>query len=480
MISLLFNHNYKKRFQGMREINDLNLVKLLDSAHIGIVIHRWDTSIVYANPTALELLRLNYKQIIGKDAKDPQWNFIDEAHRRLQVDEYPVNKAKNLPKPFRNEIIGIVDSSTPTITWLMVNAYKEYEPENDDGFIVVTFNDISEDKKQFSFQQLMANAQDIIVVTEAEFIDAPMSPKIVYVNNAFEKITGYSANEVIGETPRILQGNMTDKEALSRIHKALENKAPITETLLNYTKMGVPYWLEINIFPLVNRYGEVTHFAAIERDVTKQRFYQDQLERRNEELKVIKENLEKLVAERTIKLRDLNNKLGQMAFYDQLTEVPNRRYFMEQAERLFSCYRRQECYLATGLIDIDNFKKINDEHGHKAGDIILHNLANNMRSLFRQEDAFCRYGGEEFAFVLLTDNPEHIKTLCDRLLQGARGMNCSITEHKSISVTISLGVCICSPNKKECAKLGATLDLADHMLYEVKTVNKDGVLYTNF
>ncbi|MFV1872487.1 MAG: PAS domain-containing protein [Oleiphilus sp.] len=322
----------------MRDINDLNLLKFLESAHIGIVIHRWDTSIVYANPTALELLRLSYKQIIGKDAKDPQWNIIDEDHQRLKVDEYPVNKAKNNPEPLRNEVVGLVDSSSPTITWLMVNAYTEYESENDEGFIVVTFNDISDEKKQFSFAKLMENTQDIVIVTEAENIDAPLGPRIIYVNTAFEKTTGYSVDEVIGETPRILQGSMTDKSALHRIRQAMLNKKSITETVLNYTKLGVPYWLEMNIFPLLNNYGDVTHFAAIERDVTKQRFYQDQLEKRNQDLKDVKENLESLVEERTKKLRVLNDKLGRMAFYDQLTEIPNRRYFMEQAERLFSYY----------------------------------------------------------------------------------------------------------------------------------------------
>tara|TARA_R110001592_G_scaffold103298_2_gene291137 strand:+ start:3770 stop:5092 length:1323 start_codon:yes stop_codon:yes gene_type:complete len=435
---------------------------------------------VYANPTALALLRLSYKQIIGKDAKDPQWNFINEAHRRLQVDEYPVNKSKNSPLALRSEVIGLVDSSSPKITWLMVNAYKEFELDNEDGFIVVTFNDISEEKKQFSFHQLLENTQDIVIVTEADNIDSPLGPKIVYANSAFENLTGYSINEIIGETPRILQGEMTDKNALNRIREALKSKESITETVLNYTKKGIPYWLEMNIFPLINRYGEVTHFAAIERDVTKQRFYQGQLEKRNQDLKAIKENLEKLVEERTNNLRDLNDKLRQMAFYDHLTEVPNRRYFMEQAERLISYYRRQDCILATGLIDIDNFKKINDQYGHSAGDMILQTLAKNIQSLFRQEDAFCRYGGEEFAFAILTDNLEHLQTFCNRLFKKVRSLSYPITEQKSTSITISMGVCICKPSIKEEAKLGEALDLADSMLYKVKSMNKNDVLYTEY
>ncbi|MFV1872486.1 MAG: GGDEF domain-containing protein [Oleiphilus sp.] len=136
--------------------------------------------------------------------------------------------------------------------------------------------------------------------------------------------------------------------------------------------------------------------------------------------------------------------------------------------------------MATGLADIDNFKCINDQYGHKAGDMVLHTLANSLQSLFRQEDAFCRYGGEEFAFVILANEPEHIKTLCTRLITQVRNLNCPINEHDDISVTISLGVCLSKPAHKEQALLGITLDMADSTLYDVKTNPKDDVAYTEF
>ena len=72
-----------------KQLEQVKLLNILENANIGIVIHANNTSVVYANPTALRLLRLTYEQMIGKDALDPQWKFIDENHRTLPLDEYP-------------------------------------------------------------------------------------------------------------------------------------------------------------------------------------------------------------------------------------------------------------------------------------------------------------------------------------------------------------------------------------------------------
>jgi PAS domain-containing protein len=119
------------------DLSGISLKSLLQNAHIGVVIHRWDTSIVYANPTAIKLLRLTYDQIIGKDAKDPKWQFIDESGRSLQIEEYPVCKVKRFKSPLSNEVLGLDDSSSQNITWFNVNAY--HEMDQGEGFIVVTF-----------------------------------------------------------------------------------------------------------------------------------------------------------------------------------------------------------------------------------------------------------------------------------------------------------------------------------------------------
>jgi PAS domain S-box-containing protein len=90
----------------------------------------------------------------------------------------------------------------------------------------------------------------------------------VYVNKAFTELTGYTSEEVLGKTPRILQSNGTDEESKKIIRQGLEQKTPTRVTIKNYSKTGEEYWLDLSIHPLKNSQGIVTHFVAIERDVT--------------------------------------------------------------------------------------------------------------------------------------------------------------------------------------------------------------------
>jgi len=122
----------------------------------------------------------------------------------------------------------------------------------------------------FSFQDIVEAAKDIIIVTKADSIDNP-GPEIIYVNNAFTQLTGYTFEEAVGQNPRILQSAGTDEATKKRIRSALIKKKPVRVTLKNYTKSGKEYWLDLSIIPLKNSAGEVTHFVAIERDVTEQK-----------------------------------------------------------------------------------------------------------------------------------------------------------------------------------------------------------------
>ncbi len=118
---------------------------------------------------------------------------------------------------------------------------------------------------------LLANGLDDlnygILITEASPLTEP-GPKIVYVNAAIEKLTGYSRKELLGNQPRIFQGPETDREVLAEIHQALENLQPIRRELLNYTKSREKYWIELDINPLQDESDQVTHFIAIQRDIT--------------------------------------------------------------------------------------------------------------------------------------------------------------------------------------------------------------------
>lgn len=121
----------------------------------------------------------------------------------------------------------------------------------------------------------VARLNDIVLITEAEPFGAP-GPRIVFVNDAFERRTGFKREEVIGKTPRILQGPKTDKMELGRIRKAMERWEPVRAELVNYTKSGAEYWIELDIVPISDPTGWFTHWVAVERDVTERK--QTQLE----------------------------------------------------------------------------------------------------------------------------------------------------------------------------------------------------------
>ncbi len=120
----------------------------------------------------------------------------------------------------------------------------------------------------FSMQRLTRHLSEGIVVTKAGPLNAPDGPKIIYVNPAFERISGYSAAEVIGKTPRMLQGPKTQRDRLDRIRRGLENLEPVEEELINYHKSGREYWIRFNVTPLLDEHGKAHFFLALERDIT--------------------------------------------------------------------------------------------------------------------------------------------------------------------------------------------------------------------
>jgi diguanylate cyclase (GGDEF)-like protein/PAS domain S-box-containing protein len=208
---------------------------------------------------------------------------------------------------------------------------------------------------------------DIVMITEAEPIDEP-GPRIVFVNAAFEDITGYPPAEAIGRSPRFLQGPETDRVELARIREALERKEQVTAELVNYTRDGKRFWMEMSIAPVTDAARKITHFVAVQRDVTARKQTEAEIER--------------------------------LAFFDQLTGLPNRRLLVDRLQHALSVAVRNGKIGALLFIDLDNFKTLNDTLGHDKGDILLVNVARRLESCTRRSNTVARLGGDEFVIML--------------------------------------------------------------------------------
>lgn len=292
------------------------------------------------------------------------------------------------------------------------------------------------------FHQVAEALNDIVIVTTSE-LEFP-GPHIVYVNSAFTRLTGFSAAEVIGRTPRILQGPGTSRAALDKILVELKAGRPVRQKLLNYGKSGAPYWLDLQIVGLRNAAGEITHFVAIERDVTLDKRRLDELE---------------CLADR-----------------DNLTGIPNRRALV----------RAVNCEIETAIqdhnddadsrwpclvfIDVDHFKLINDKFGHATGDAVLCGIADCLAENVRRIDILGRIGGEEFAVCMPAIDLRAAKALAGRL-RGAIAAAPVATPTGPVTVTVSVGVARFMPGD-DAETLMARADAA---MYAAKRAGRNRV-----
>ncbi|MFA8388353.1 MAG: PAS domain S-box protein [Pelagibaca sp.] len=165
--------------------------------------------------------------------------------------------------------------------------------------LAVYFSDITDEKRQTEQLRLLEAAvqqiSDIVIITEPVTQDALGNAKIVYVNDAFERMTGFTRDEAIGQTPSILQGPKTQQSELDRIRHAIETKSPVRAELIYYTKSGREYWLELDIVPLANEAGDVTHFVSVQREITDRRRAEDALRVSEARFRLIAEATENTV-----------------------------------------------------------------------------------------------------------------------------------------------------------------------------------------
>jgi PAS domain S-box-containing protein len=230
----------------------------------------------------------------------------------------------------------------------------------------------------------VVNARDGVVITTADLEGD--GPKIIYVNEAFANITGYSAEEAIGRTPRILQGKETQHHELDRLKEALKAGKPFEGEVINYHKNGTPYWLDISIVPIHNEDGQITHFTAIERDITEKKRVETQIQDYADKLELLrfdaleaKKKAEAASQAKSEFLANMSHELrtpmnGIIGMTEILLDSGLNMEQLENAEIL----RASSDNLLTILNDILDISKI------EAGELTIENVPYHMETAVRQ------------------------------------------------------------------------------------------------
>jgi diguanylate cyclase (GGDEF)-like protein/PAS domain S-box-containing protein len=237
------------------------------------------------------------------------------------------------------------------------------------------------------FELAVELANDPVVITTAQ-LDRP-GPQIIYVNRAFTRMSGYKPEEVIGCTPRMLQGPETNRTEMARLRHELITNGSFAGQAVNYHRDGKTYFVEWSVSALFDESGEASHYVAIQRDVTERKRHEMQIEEQKRELAAANE-----------KLAHANRRMADLSHTDSLTGLENHRSFHQRLEEETIRAKRYDTPLALVLLDIDNFKGYNDTFGHAAGDKALQFVALILREASRRNDIVARHGGEEFALLL--------------------------------------------------------------------------------
>lgn len=288
----------------------------------------------------------------------------------------------------------------------------------------------------------VARLNDIVLIAEAD-PEGLRAPHIIFANKAFEYLTGYSADEVIGLDPEVLNGPNTQMDELRRVKALLKQGQSVRTELINYKKNGEEIWLEMDILPIANNAGIFTHWVAVERDIT-----------------------ERKAAE---------SRIQHLAFYDILTNLPNRLLLMDRLEQALLNGMRLHRSGALLFLDLDNFKTLNDTHGHDFGDMLLEQVAQRLLNSVRITDTVARLGGDEFVVVLenlseqSSEAAQEASLVADKILLALnQPFKLSGYEHYS-SCSIGLAL-FCT---EQLATVEELLKRADLAMYEAKAAGRN-------
>ena len=273
-----------------------------------------------------------------------------------------------------------------------------------------------------------------IIVTDNEGV-------IEYVNPKFTKVTGYTLEEVLGKTPRILKGGFLTDEFYRDLWRTILAGEEWHGVFHNRTKDGAMVWELASISPIRDDAGLVTHFVSVKEDFTEIKRLQDQMD--------------------------------NLAHHDQLTGLPNRTLFYDRLTHARAMARRREQGFALFYMDLDGFKAVNDTHGHELGDRLLKAVGQRLTETVRESDTVARIGGDEFT-VLLPDlrDREAAAGVARLIIDALTRPFCF--EDVSCSIGVSIGISFYPLNGEDSDLL---ISCADTAMYRVKNAGKNAFAF---
>ncbi|MBI4986192.1 MAG: PAS domain S-box protein, partial [Rhodocyclales bacterium] len=420
-IILLRDITERKRMEDALRHAKEELAALYHCAPLGVIALEQDLRVKLWNPAAESIFGWQHDEVVGGAFPKDVAGAVE--HRLSEIDEF-VQRGELVRG---REIRHVRKDGTPVD--LSVSLAPVRDKAGRAAGIMCIVEDISRrlrDAERLRLSgKIFENTQEGIVVTDPQ-------GTILTVNRAFVAVTGYSADEAVGRKPNLLNSGRHDQAFYAEMWRCLAEDGQWHGEIWNRRKNGEIYPEWINISAIHDDSGAVSHYVAIFSDITK-----------------VKQNEERL---------------RQLAHFDALTGLPNRFLFQDHAELALAQAARSGKQVAVMFLDLDRFKAINDNFGHRAGDNVLIEAARRLGSALRAGDTLSRFGGDEFNAVLPDlDSGSAAAAVAAKL--GAALAHPFRIDGQEFHITTSIGIAIYPQDGTELDQLFRAADAA---MYQAK------------